>query len=233
MANTYRLIQIDVAMSGLNWEPWTALGLTPPTNYFEGFNPPEVKKAYRNLARIHHPDKVGTDIDLEEAKKKWLDIQKAYDCLTDRTKFDNWITYGNPDGSLLRQSIDIAMPSWLTDENNQITVLLGFFLTFIMIPVAVISKLKDTNDPTDAYFENGILKTSAATMLATLKEVLEKNMRKKVKTISEEQWIEIIESCEEMQEINYELNKRNTVRDIIRNMIKNLSISAKFEGAQK
>lgn len=70
-------------------------------------------------------------------------------------------------------------------------------------------------------------------MLATLKEVLEKNMRKKVKTISEEQWIEIIESCEEMQEINYELNKKNTVRDIIRNMIKNLSISAKFEGAQK
>jgi hypothetical protein len=74
MCNTYRLIQIDVAMSGLNWEPWSALGLTPPTNYFEGFNPPEVKKAYRNLAKIHHPDKVGPDVDLETAKKKWLDI---------------------------------------------------------------------------------------------------------------------------------------------------------------
>jgi preprotein translocase subunit Sec63 len=115
MLNTYRLIQIDVAMSGLNWEPWSALGLTPPTNYFEGFNPPEVKKTYRQLARIHHPDKVAADSDLEETTKKWLDIQKAYGCLTDRTKFDNWITYGNPDGSLLRQSVDIAMPSWLTD----------------------------------------------------------------------------------------------------------------------
>lgn len=31
-----------------------------------------------------------------------MDIQKAYECLTDKTKFDNWITYGNPDGSILR-----------------------------------------------------------------------------------------------------------------------------------
>ena len=100
MTNTYRLIQIDVAMSGLNWEPWSQLGLEPPLNYFEGFNPPEVKKKYRALAKVHHPDKAQDDS--EEAKKKWMDIQKAYECLTDRTKFDNWITYGNPDGSLLR-----------------------------------------------------------------------------------------------------------------------------------
>ena len=100
-----------------------------------------------------------------------------------------------------------------------------------MIPVAIISKLKDSNDPGDAYFENGVLKVSANQMLATLKDVLDKNMRKKVKTISEDQWIEIFESCEEMQTINYELNKKNNVRDIIRNMTKNLPISAKFEGA--
>ena len=78
------------------------------------------------------------------------------------------------------------MPSWLTDENNQLTVLVGFFLTFIMIPVAVISKLKDANNPTDLYLDNGILKESANHMLAMLKEVLEKNMRKKVKVISED-----------------------------------------------
>ena len=65
------------------------------------------------------------------------------------------------------------MPSWLTDENNQLTVLVGFFLTFIMIPVAVISKLKDANNPTDLYLDNGILKESANHMLAMLKEVME------------------------------------------------------------
>jgi hypothetical protein len=94
-----------------------------------------------------------------------------------------------------------------------------------MIPVAIISKLKDANHPSDAYFENGVLKSSANVMLATLKETLGKNMRKKVKSLTEDQWIEIFESCEEMQTINYELAKKNNVRDIIRNMIKNLPIS--------
>jgi hypothetical protein len=79
------------------------------------------------------------------------------------------------------------------------------------------------------FFENGVLKTSANTMLAMLKEVLEKNMRKKVKVITEDQWIEVLECTEEMQQINYELNKKNNVRDIIRNMIKSLPISNKFE----
>jgi hypothetical protein len=102
-----------------------------------------------------------------------------------------------------------------------------------MIPVAIISKLKDANNPGDAYFENGVLKTSANVMLATLKEILGKNMRKKVKSLTEDQWIEIFESCEEMQTINYELAKKNNVRDIIRNMTKNLPISQKFDTAKK
>jgi hypothetical protein len=80
--------------------------------------------------------------------------------------------------------MDIAMPGWMTDENNKITILLGFFATFVMVPIIVLTKLKDSNDPTDLYFANGILKQSATTMLAMLKEVLEKNMRKKVKVIT-------------------------------------------------
>ena len=102
-----------------------------------------------------------------------------------------------------------------------------------MIPVAIISKLKDANHPGDAYFDNGVLKSSANVMLATLKETLGKNMRKKVKSLTEDQWIEIFESCEEMQQINYELAKKNNVRDIIRNMTKNLPLSQKFENAKK
>ena len=231
MANTYRLIQVDIALQGVMWEPWTPLGLTPPANYFEGFNPPEVKKAYRALAKVHHPDKA-TD-DSEEAKARWLDIQKAYDCLTTREKFDNWIEYGNPDGSSLRRSIDIALPSWLTDENNHVMVLTLFFMTFIMIPVIIIAKLKDSNDPKDIYFENGVVRDSAKFMLATLKDILERNMRRKQKTISEDQWIEVIESSEEMQTINYDLAKKNTVRDIVRNMTRNLAVTNKFEDAQK
>jgi len=82
--------------------------------------------------------------------------------------------------------MDIPLPSFLKNENNQVFVLVGFFFTFIMLPVVIILRLKDGNDPTDLKYDNGILKQSSATMLAMLKEVLEKNMRKKQKTISED-----------------------------------------------
>ena len=45
-----------------------------------------------------------------------MDIQKSYECLTDQTKFDNWVTYGNPDGSILLQTMDIPLPSFLKNE---------------------------------------------------------------------------------------------------------------------
>ena len=53
----------------------------------------------------------------EAAKTRWQSIVRAYETLTDREKFDNWINYGNPEGSSLARSIDFAMPSWLLDEN--------------------------------------------------------------------------------------------------------------------
>ena len=91
MTNTYRLIQIDIAMQGLQWEPWTPLGLEVPTNVYDGFNPPGLKKQYRHFARLYHPDKVSADIDPAEAKKKWEEIQRANDCLSDKNKFNNWL----------------------------------------------------------------------------------------------------------------------------------------------
>jgi hypothetical protein len=48
-------------MSAANWEPWTPLNLTvPQINFRSGFNTKEVKKAYRNMAKLYHPDKVVT-----------------------------------------------------------------------------------------------------------------------------------------------------------------------------
>lgn len=58
-------------------------------------------------------------------------------------------------------------------------------------------------------------------------------MRKKQKSISEDQWIEIFEASEEMQMINYMLAKKNNVRDIIRNVVKGLSVGDKFVAARQ
>lgn len=60
MWNTYQLIQLDQEMYGNHWDPWKPLNLTmPAVNLLSGFDTREVKKAYRNLAKIHHPDKLG------------------------------------------------------------------------------------------------------------------------------------------------------------------------------
>jgi len=49
--------------------------------------PDEIKKAYRKLSLMYHPDKAAqNDIDPEEAEQKFKEIQEAYDILTDPEK---------------------------------------------------------------------------------------------------------------------------------------------------
>lgn len=38
-------------MQDMAWDPFTILGLEVPNKMFDGFNTPEVKKAYRKLSR--------------------------------------------------------------------------------------------------------------------------------------------------------------------------------------
>ena len=59
MTHTYQLILMDAEMAKQNWDPWTYLGMPIPSfDVRNGFNTREVKKAYRNMAKLYHPDKV-------------------------------------------------------------------------------------------------------------------------------------------------------------------------------
>jgi preprotein translocase subunit Sec63 len=50
---------LDSDLAASNWDPWTSLNLTAPMlDVRSSFNTREVKKAYRNMAKIYHPDKV-------------------------------------------------------------------------------------------------------------------------------------------------------------------------------
>lgn len=53
--------------------PWNTLGLSPAAT------PEEIKRAYRKLAAIHHPDRGGN-------KDKFDELQKAYDLLNNPAK---------------------------------------------------------------------------------------------------------------------------------------------------
>jgi len=50
----------------------------------------EIKAAYRKLALMYHPDKIGESI-TQADKEVWLKIQNAYETLIDTTKRDDMI----------------------------------------------------------------------------------------------------------------------------------------------
>lgn len=58
MCHTYNLIQLDKELHAANWDPYQVLNVTSPKMMGDGFNSPQVKKAYKKLAREWHPDKI-------------------------------------------------------------------------------------------------------------------------------------------------------------------------------
>ena len=59
----------------------------------------EIKKAYRKLAREHHPDAVGAG-DKEAAEKRFKEINEAYRVLGDPEKRKTFDTYGTADPNM-------------------------------------------------------------------------------------------------------------------------------------
>lgn len=64
-------------------------------------------------------------------------ITKAYKTLTDEASRENWEKYGNPDGYHVT-SVTIGLPSFLTKRENEIPVLIIYFVVFcIVLPIVV------------------------------------------------------------------------------------------------
>lgn len=170
-----------------------------------------------------------TEEEVEGAKNKWLEITRAHECLTDNVKYKNWLEYGNPEGSLLAKTIDLAMPSWVLKQENQLYVLGGFFAIFVIVPMLIISQVKD-KDPEDVL--NQIHEDTPSHMSATLFQILDKNVGKKVKQLSDDQWIEVFEQSVEFYTLNDRLAKKIILRDLIRKKINNQTIAEMFADAE-
>ncbi|XP_025097112.1 translocation protein SEC63 homolog [Pomacea canaliculata] len=91
----------------------------------------EIRRAYRRLSLIYHPDKETGD------QKKFMRIAKAYAALTDEESRKNWQEYGNPDGPEATR-FGIALPKWIVERENSMWVLAAYGLVFIIIlPIVV------------------------------------------------------------------------------------------------
>ena len=76
--------------------------------------------------------------------------------MTDEKKFNNWLKYGNPEGTLSQQVIGIALPKFLFDMDNQIWLLIAIFIVVIVVPLVLIRCITKPNSIKDMTFLNGI-----------------------------------------------------------------------------
>ncbi|XP_029167559.1 translocation protein SEC63 homolog [Nylanderia fulva] len=113
----YKVSQFDYEMA--NFDPYEIL------NVPAGSSQSEIRKAYRKLSLILHPDKETGN------EKAFMKLTKAYQALTDDEARKNWEKYGNPDGPGA-MSFGIALPSWIVEKENSVWVLGLYALVFMV-----------------------------------------------------------------------------------------------------
>jgi translocation protein SEC63 len=113
--------------------------MSPVANDNEEFNPfvilnvdeeasvSEIKQAYHELSKQHHPDRGGDP-------EKFKEIAKAYKTLTDEQAKENWRKYGNLDG-LRELRLGFAIPKWFADTKNSMFILCTYTSFFLIIPL--------------------------------------------------------------------------------------------------
>ena len=62
-------------------------------------NEEELKKAYRRLARQHHPDTHSGEKEKKDAEEKFKEINEAYAVLSDQDKRRRYDAFGHADGA--------------------------------------------------------------------------------------------------------------------------------------
>lgn len=101
----------------------------------------QIKKRYRDLSRVYHPDKAVIDESknqtAEVVNDYWVEVSKAFKALTDEEIRNNYIQYGHPDGKQ-SFSIGIALPKFIvTDGNGKYVLLVYGLLLGVLLPYFV------------------------------------------------------------------------------------------------
>ncbi|CAO3597488.1 unnamed protein product [Absidia cylindrospora] len=104
------------------WDPYQILDIS------EGATLPEIKKVYRKLSLVYHPDKAPEDKH-KEYEETFIQISKAYQVLTDDDIRKNYEQYGHPDGKQ-SFSMGVALPRTLVEGGNSKFVLFFYAIAF-------------------------------------------------------------------------------------------------------
>jgi translocation protein SEC63 len=127
IACTFLFVYLSVSVSNdgevNSFDPFHILGID------SGADTKEIKKAYKKMSLLYHPDKNPNN---PSAEAMFMMVAKAYEALTDATAKENYEKYGNPDG---KQSLEVSigLPSWLLDTDNRNFVLMAYLLIMVVV----------------------------------------------------------------------------------------------------
>lgn len=153
---------VKFTVLGLMWLAIYIVVVKLESNDVKGFDPfkilevstsddnAAIKKAYRKLSLIYHPDKNPNN---PQAASRFIQITKAYSALTDEVAKSNYEKYGNPDGPTTSK-VGIGLPGFLLEKDNHLAILSAFFFVLIfVIPTAFMCYWNRTKQ----YAANGVM----------------------------------------------------------------------------
>ena len=126
MLDTYELVdrQINTENTGKVFDPYKLLHIEND----QSFNTEKIEQAFDRLSYKYHPQNVDKNkVPYLKAKKRYDNLVKAYETLTDGELYLNYIYYGDPEGSKTVKALKAFIPYWiLSDDMRPMLITWGF-----------------------------------------------------------------------------------------------------------